>query len=275
MRDTVTSVVFALIAAFPAPGCDPPAPADPIADIRSRTSVEFAAASLFRIDPTSTPGFDVYMAPMLLVERSRAEGPAGVSLGALRRASDGSLGLDSTRPVVYFERSRVSIAGTDRDQLAFLWFFSSATSGPRPRVQGVRYTLDDAGFPVIQEVLADPRGFRVLYVAAKLSASEADADVAPRAVLAKSMRDGRVPMGPFVYMRPERFEVTTLLCRCAPSQVSALPDDITYTIVPLQELKEVGIEEPRWSPELLESSAPEPPVPDDWLERVLRMPKAW
>ena len=275
MRDTVTSVVFALFAVFLAPGCGPPTPADPVADIRSRTSVEFVAASLFRIEPTSTPGFDVYMAPMLLVERSRAEGPAGVSLGALRRASDGSLGLDSTRPVVYFERSRVSIAGTDRDQLAFLWFFSSVAGRQRPRVQGVRYTLDDAGFPVIQEVLADPSGFRVLYVAGKLSASQADADAAPRAVVAKSMRDGPVPMGPFVYMRPERFEITTLLCRCAPSQVSALPDDITYTIVPVEELKGVGIEEPRWSPDLLESPAPEPPVPDDWLERALRLPKKW
>ena len=275
MRDFIISPVFSLSVGLLVTGCEPPPPVDPVDDIRARTSSDFTAASLFRIDPTSAPGFDVYMAPMLLLERSSTRGLAGVSLGALRRASDGSLALDSTQPVVYFERSRVTVAGRDREQLAFLWFFSSVVGSQTLRVQGVRYTLDDGGFPVIQEVLADPSGFRVLYVAEKLSASESNADVVPRAVLAKSMRDGPVPMGPFVYMRPGRLEVTTLLCRCAPSQVSEFPEEITYAVVPLEELKGIGFESLCWSAGILESTAPEPPVPDDWLERVLRLPTEW
>lgn len=301
-------VVAAIVVLVVATGCDrgpssrvpvTTMPATP-AVIRGRTVTVFRVATLLRPDPDRDPGFDIYMAPMILQERSSEDGPATSSIGALVRDGAGALRVDMTRPVVYFQRDRIVLNGVEHDRMAYLWCHSrdrGSTAGPAgiggmADVQGLRLTLGSGGFPAIQEVLRDPAGFRILHVSESLEkaatalsgsslpgserrfAVESDdtSDLTPRPVVARVMKDGPVPMGPFVYLLAGTHEVATLLCRCAAVQFDSMADDVKYELVPLESLRDVGIEAPAWSPKLLDDPAPAPPVDGAWLEKALRLP---
>ena len=102
------------------------------------------------------------------------------------------------------------------------------------RGQGFRMTLDDNGFALFWEVLSpDPQ--RVIFAAQSVEDAaaiefgepapdrqfsvERPVDESPSAVVPRILADGPQPMGPFVYIEGRHHDVTTLLCRCMPSQV--------------------------------------------------------
>ena len=53
---------------------------------------------------------------------------------------------------------------------------------------------------------------------------------APDVVVAGIVEDGPIPMGPYVYVDAADQRVTTLLCRCSPSQVDRITDTGYYQL---------------------------------------------
>ena len=62
---------------------------------------------------------------------------------------------------------------------------------------------------------------------------------APLSVVARVLDDGPIPMGPYVYVDSEG-RVTTVLCRCMPSQVRAFSGNGYYDLQPLEALGPIG-----------------------------------
>jgi hypothetical protein len=113
-------------------------------------------------------------------------------------------------------------------------------------------TLDDEGFPVLVEVLNDSSGLRVVYVGRRLEeeaardhgkplpgrrfAIERSLEEQPRLVVAAVFEDGPEPSGPMVYLRAGSHDVDAVSCRCMPSRVEAIRDNLDYDLLPLETL---------------------------------------
>jgi len=204
--------------------------------IYERANVQFANAVLFKpaeTGPTNTMGFR--LAPLLLQEVvSTNQGVA--------------------TPTVYFEEGKVQLNGTPHDQVTYVWnslAFASAKSAA-PTVQGIRITLNASGSPVIWELLADDSGGELIFVSQSLEATalktfgpplvgrryavESSLENAPNAIVARVIEDGPVPMGPIVHLNAGSHNVSTLICRCMPTQARNLLASATYKLRPLAEL---------------------------------------
>ena len=102
---------------------------------------------------------------------------------------------------------------------------------------------------------------------------ERAADEAPDVVVARIIDDGPVPMGPYVYLNaPPSRAVTTVLCRCSPSQVEAFIETRHYDLLPLETIDSSDGERGWWAGTLVydESRRAAPGKP---LDRILRWPK--
>lgn len=116
-------------------------------------------------------------------------------------------------------------------------------------------TLGDDGFPVIFETnVSSDSQLRVLFVSKSLEEAaaagnaavlperhfsiETSLDNAPRVVVARVLEDGPMPMGPFVYLSRENSSITTLICRCMPSQVRQFVETAYYELRPASDSNE-------------------------------------
>ncbi|HWL94071.1 MAG TPA: hypothetical protein VNT79_11110, partial [Phycisphaerae bacterium] len=144
--------------------------------------------------------------------------------------------------------------------LTFLWWLDCDDDCPiDQRWRAIRATIGPDGFPLIWEIMGDDRDLCVLYVSRTLEdaaaererpppkrrfAAESALGATPSALIARVMDDGPMPMGPFVYLAREDARITTLLCRCSPSQFRDLPETKYFELRPLDNLrtaiKEVG-----------------------------------
>jgi hypothetical protein len=159
---------------------------------------------------------------------------------------------------VYYATQTTTLHDEPHEQIAFVWP-NPADSG-KHGLQGVRMTLDWEGYPIIWEVLHDPSGLRVLYVSRSLEDAaaghfgpplpgrrfsvERSVDETPGVVVARVLDDGPAPMGPWVYLLDDAHTVTTLLCRCMPSQANDFAETGEYALRPMAELEsgEYGVE---------------------------------
>ncbi len=141
---------------------------------------------------------------------------------------------------------------------------------PAIQAQGIRVTLASDGFPMMWEVLDSENATTLLFVSDSLEraavlafgpplpsrrfAVERSLDEAPDTVVVRVIEDGPMPMGPFVYLAtrgqnpkggtgqlpgpvgPLRYDISTLLCRCSPSQVYRFVDSVYYDLLPLADL---------------------------------------
>lgn len=157
----------------------------------------------------------------------------GLSIDTVGRADDPG---DEERRVIYFHEDDASIAGIRRNRIAYLWMFEEAGDSDRRQVgvQGFRMTLDDNGSAQFWEVLSSASP-QMIYVAQSVEnaaeeefgtpsprrrfAVERPIDQAPRTIVPRILADGPLPMGPFVYIDGSEHAITTLLCRCMPSQI--------------------------------------------------------
>ena len=92
-------------------------------------------------------------------------------------------------------------------------------------------------------------------------------------VAARIIDDGPVPMGPYVYLNaPPSRTVTTVLCRCSPSQVEAFIETRYYDLRPLETMDPNNGGLMRWAGTPVYSELLQP-VTGKSLDRILRWPK--
>jgi hypothetical protein len=182
--------------------------------VYARTDRDFESAVMFRPDD-ATVGDPAYLfAPLIVVEG----GTAG-----------------STAPDVTYARTE--------DGWVYRW--ADPDSGIR---QGIRVTLGDDGFPSVYEALHDSSGARLLFVDTALEQQAADAigpplpgrrfsiergvEETPEVVVGATFEPGTTPLGPFVYLWNESYDVNVVLCRCMAPRVFDIVDSIAYTLTP-------------------------------------------
>lgn len=198
-------------------------------------------ADFYKPDDASAPKRIVSMSP--LVVREIAGPKTNDQFGTSIEAALWKEGTaEASRPAVYYLEDNASVAGVDRNRLSFLWLCDKwrGDDDRLMRMEGIRMTLDENGYAIFWEVLA-PTPPRVVYVAQSVEDAAADEfgppepqrrfsielpfDQAPDVVVPRILADGPQPMGPFVYLDSARSRVTTLLCRCMPSQVADFRDN--------------------------------------------------
>lgn len=197
------------------------------ARLRARTTQSFALA-LFGKPADAIDKQAHALAPLFALEVATADQPADLV------------------PQVHFERSRTRLAEREREQIAYYWHFTDVGASGQT-TGGVRLTLGADGRPIIAELLAPIDGLSVMYVAESLERAAAAAFGGPLpgrqfaversvaecadVVVARLLVDGPVPMGPWIYLAADGV-VTTLLCRCSPSQVGENPAGFSYELLP-------------------------------------------
>ena len=196
--------------------------------IYERANLQFAKAALFKpleAGPTNTLAFR--LAPLFIQEVVNTNAAI-------------------MPPLVFFEESKVLLNGKSHDQVIYFWRAPppANSTGTESLAQGIRITLDTSGSPVIWEVLADDSGGELIFVSQSLEAaalktfgsplpgrryaSESNAEIAPNAVVARVIEDGPVTMGPIVHLNADSHNVSTLVCRCMPTQAKELVATETY-----------------------------------------------
>ena len=232
---------------------------DERAQIRRRAETFFETALYYKPRESTAPADVFRLSPLIVQEISATD----VISSALRPARliatpERRLERDTERPAVYYSESAVELYGRSLRRLAFAWWLGRETvdTAPTSGWRGFGMTLGDDGFPLFWEILGDAPGPCVLYVSQTLE-SEAralhgePADTGRFAietshaadspiVVARVLEDGPVPMGPFIYLSAENATITTLLCRCMPSQVRDFAENNAYELLPVGELRRLS-----------------------------------
>lgn len=163
------------------------------------------------------------LAPLFVVERAAAgEGDSSRTL---------KLRLETGQ----FEHRGLALTWRD-----YRWSFSDGRGG------ALRGVFGEDGFPLLYEVLTDSREIRRVFVSTTLEteaaaehgaildgcryAIERAADDSGRTIVAAEFENGAMPLGPFVYLDAAHGDVTTVICRCMPTQVETIDSAKSYEL---------------------------------------------
>lgn len=281
------------------------------APVDARTIVDralrpFARARFYKPREPGWGGLEQTLAPLIVDEL-----PEGVAAGevdpfaAVVREIVYNEGyrthLDPERPTVYAAWTMVEIGGTKLDQVVYVWWYARRCERCRGRHstgRGVRVALGADGFPVVWEALSGQPKQRVLYVSQSLERAakelfgeplpgrrfsiERGLEATPDVIVARVIDDGPAPMGPYVYVGArDEYAITTVLCRCMPSQMESVEDTLYYDLEPIEALGG------NWEPSNIRRCAISRegifegdslrhivhPTAEESLDRVLRWPK--
>ncbi len=227
------------------------------AKVYSRVEQQFEKAVFYKPSEAAKDSEWGELLPLIVQEVTDADHAGGPRFGALRQDLSGRYWLDVGAPTVYVDDSSESGAG---GLVRWMWVYERSGSNREPVqtfVRGVWMMLSDDGYPAVWGVSGNGDGSNILYVAESLEAKavaafgrplpgrrfavERSIEDCPRDVVARVLSDGPVPMGPFVYLSSRDAEVTTLLCRCMPSQVESFVESVYYDVLPLADLQDVGL----------------------------------
>ncbi len=254
----------------------------------ARQEVHYETGVFFKPGPQLDGSHPTELFPLIIQQAQ--PGQVTPELGVLGSADADRWEVDTGRPVIYAGRSDASIRGQIHEQLVYVWVYASGTVANREReslVQGLRMTVNDAGYPIVWEVLGDPFP-HMIFVSAELEAAAAaefgqplpgrrfsiERDFAERRDVAvvRSLADAPVPMGPFVYLQAATGDVDTIICRCMASQVDDLFETVEYDLRPLEELwvKPISDRSPLRS--VYRAVVEGPRAQPTWLENALRIP---
>ncbi len=240
-----------------------------VAEIRARTESVFDRATLVKPRASADEDMDITQAPLFVVDVSavdaRLEGsePFFCTQTFPRRGVHANLSNS-----VYVDRADIEIAGHSYVQVVYAWkcvlFLDPMVLPAERRLCGVRATLSPDGRPLVWETLIHP-WHDVVYVSRSLEdaavarfgaplpghafAAERSQHEAPATVVARVLDDGPLPLGPYVYLNRGADGITTLLCRCSPSQMNDVIDTVEYQ---LHDADELG---PGWQARLLSATA--------------------
>ena len=225
-----------------------------IARIRSMADLEFKKAIFWK--PQNTIGTGLGDMAILLVEQVEppALRPPIGQFGAVVENANGKIEVQESEPTIYFGWAQTKIGGDTYRQITFLWFYPNRAPDSRWPIawRMVRLTLDKSGALFTAEAIDDLDKWDRFFVSASLEdltqqlyrvpkpgrkfCLERPVEEAPKAMVVRVMEEGPIPTGPYVYLTwPDR-EISTLLCRCSPSQAEEFVEDRTYVLRPLQAL---------------------------------------
>ena len=259
-----------------------------------RVVAEYSEAYFFKPGDRATGGLEVDLVPLIVQQVSDTDSDAVHRdwFGGVQVDAAGLWSVDSTRPTIYAGTSMALLNGRAYQQVVYVWVYprmDGVVSGRRVGAQGVRITLDAEGFPIIWEVLGDDTGAAVIYIADWLEdaaarefgaplrrrrfAIERSIGDRPNVVVARSLAGGPVPMGPFVYLVAGTRAVSTVICRCMPSQVEQFRESAYYDLQSLERLIEFGLGSGSPLSDLGRALSGEGRGDPTWLERCLRLPR--
>jgi hypothetical protein len=278
----------------------------PNSAIYARAAVHFTNALFYKPSERDAEQLSFKLAPLLIQEAPspyEQSGQLGITnaparpckgvcrVGALM-AGGSRAKLDLSRPTIYFYTDAIQIKDKTHARFAYFW----CSGDPRlstyaTGVQGVRLTLDSSGRPVIWEILRDPSGLDVIFIAESVDAAaraqfgppvpgrkyavERSPSEAAKTVVARVVDDGPMPMGPILYLADDVQTLATLICRCMPAQATTLLKTATY------ELRNADLEPARALLDRVIAAVKQPvfrvgqPEPSAAIEKRLRLPDAF
>lgn len=221
-----------------------------------RTSTTFDWGGFYKPREGSMAGLEAELAP-LIVQQVPGENTQDVEaqrFGELRTGPDGNSFVDNAHPTVYAHSRMVTYKEATYPQLRFTWYYPSG-GAHEPGLIGpavaLSITLGADGFPLLSEIRHVPQVgpyTHILFVSESLERRAAEAfgeplpgrryaiergvQDTPQVLVAGLVEDGPIPMGPYVYLDADSHRVTTVLCRCSPSQVDALLETTYYDLLP-------------------------------------------
>ncbi len=223
----------------------------------ARSPAQFARAALVKPDRSESDregaGFDLYLAPLFVVECDLEIDPSALATSALgsgpKRSHPSAKSPPSpSAPVVEYSESAEIVRGRELRRLAFWWTPpepSAGTDASRRRRSGVRMTFDESGNPIVWEILDETAIAHAVYVDEELEAAaraefgppldgrkfsiERARDDTPDVAVVRTIPSSSVPMGPFVYVDRD-YWTADLLCRCESSRFETLAGDAIYTL---------------------------------------------
>ncbi len=223
--------------------------------IRRRTSSKFGQAAFLSPSPDSDAGVPLSMAPLFVqefpIDATGSRQPP-VLFGSVSVDRSGTAVIDTDCQTVYLMLSKVSIGGVRVEQQTYLWFYPPRWKGQALRCRGLRMTIGSRDYPIIWEILSNEMLLREVYVSKPLEQAsreqygpplpgrsfsiEAAFEEHPDVVVPRIVGDGPQPMGPFVYLDAAQLAVSTLICRCEPSQVAEFPMSSHYQLQRIDDL---------------------------------------
>jgi hypothetical protein len=246
-------LVLCVLCVPSAPGAGNPTDSERSA-IYNRSTNIFAAADFYKPSGTNQEDLHFKLAPLILQEvrtNEPGQGASDVIAPDFRNAINWAL------PVVYFQSDTVRIRDKTHARFTYLWFYPDRLGAPEERnlnAQGVRTTLNSSGQPAIWEILNEPDGTRLVFVAQSVEAAaqaefgkpqrgrryaiERSLEEASNSVVPRVFDDGPAPMGPILYLTAGTRSVTTLICRCMPTQAKSLLVTRTYELHPLEWIRQ-------------------------------------
>jgi hypothetical protein len=224
--------------------------------VYERATNTFARAFIYKPSEAASKELPFRLAPIIVqqaVLNPPEEQETRARPGRLELSTAGKT-VVTPLPTVYWSMNVAVISGKPRARLTYIWFYNvpeGSSPGTELPFQGVRLTLNENGNPVLWEILADPSGFDVVFAADSLErasekqygktdahrkfALEQPVSQAPSTIVARIIDDGPVPMGPILYLTAPHHSVSTLICRCMPSQAKDVLGTSTYELVEIQD----------------------------------------
>ncbi|MBX3396258.1 MAG: hypothetical protein KF841_12920 [Phycisphaerae bacterium] len=221
----------------------------------------FERADFYRPDESSAPAELIQLCPLIVQEvrdddgsdrRLRIVGPVNPDTASAR--------WDAAHATVFFDESEIRIVGRRHRRIRYAWRIETTSPGEADvgevdvesdagTWRGFEMVLGSDMFPAIYSLLpetSEPSPLRTIFVASSIEKSamasfgealegrhavvEPDVSDHPDVVVARVLDDGPMPMGPFAYAAAENGAITTLLCRCMPSQVRDFSGNTTYRL---------------------------------------------
>lgn len=242
---------------------------------RRRAATEFDQAHYFKPGESSVEDEILSLSPLIVQQVDDPAGAVAPRFGIITLDPASSrVAVEPAIPTVYADRGAITIRGIEYPQVSFFWCYgatpcraehapqSASDDAGRRRAGiekaahclGVRITMGRDGFPVVWEVFDDNADSQRLFVARALEeaahaffgaplpgrahAVERDLGESPQVIVVRVLDDGPVPMGPYVYLDATARTITTILCRCSPSQCSHFVEEHRYRLVPWESLNE-------------------------------------
>lgn len=226
--------------------------------LRERAARAIAQAVFYKPTEASLGGPEGALAPLVVQGVAGGAAPE-VGFGAIV-GDVGEERIDAERPTVYVLRGWTRVGGADLEQWTYYWRYAASCGSTRCvscSGRGVRVTLGADDLPIVWEALSTDDDRRILFVSRALEEAavrefgdplpdrtfsiERAIEEAKNVVVVRLLDDASVAMGPYVYLdAAPNGDVTTVLCRCMPSQVDEFVETRSYNLVSTSPLPLLG-----------------------------------